>query len=472
MPAEQCDVIVIGAGLSGMCAARKLTQQGRSVIVLEAQSRTGGRARHEVVALDSGEHTFDLGAAYLGTNQLALIQLCRELGLRIDFDDPTSDVIPVRAEGSAVYYLNGERTLASTEAALPWSAFNPLSLFGIWRMQFRLERFIQVMRNHVHDPWNAPNAERWDDWSVEDFLKSDVFFTRLDEDMLRVGVRAVWSVEPAEMSFLYFLWYAATAGSLDTLLDNQGKDAAQGFFFRYGVHDVCQRLAAQLGPVVRLDHPVMRIAQHDTGVTVTTRAGAEFQARRAIVATSPAVSSRIDYDPPLPPDRIHLAQRSPLGRTIKCYAVYDEPFWYPRYSGLSIGNTTPLIWTMDCTVPPHPASLMAFVVGDHADALGGQSDAEVQRAVCAALVDTFQDERFRTPRHFLYKNWSADPWSWGGPTGVAPPGALTAFGRALRRPFNRIHWAGAEAATAWVGYLDGAVSAGYAAADQALTAGL
>ncbi|AKT41607.1 flavin monoamine oxidase family protein [Chondromyces crocatus] len=471
MVSEQCDVVVVGAGLSGMCAARKLTRRGRQVVVLEAQDRTGGRVCHEEVEIDGHHHSFDLGAAYLGTNQTALIQLCTELGLCMDFDDPSADVIPVRAEGEAVYYLNGKRVLEDPEATLPWAAFNPISLFGIWRMQLRLDRFIQVMKNHIHDPWNAPNAERWDDWSVEDFLKSDVFFTRIDEDMLRIGVRAVWSVEPSEISFLYFLWYAASAGGIDTLLDNQGKDAAQGFYFRHGAHDVCDRLTRELGPAVRLGHPVRRIEQDLEGVTITTRTNDRLRARHAIVAVSPSVSSRIEYDPPLRPDRTHLVQRNPLGRTVKCYAVYDEPFWHERYSGLSIGNTTPLIWTMDYTVPPGPPAIMAFVVADHADALSGRPAHDIERTVCTALAETFQDERFRSPRRFIYKDWSADPWAWGGPTGVSPPGALTAFGRALRRPFGRIHWAGAEAATVWMGYLDGAVNAGHAAADGILTAG-
>lgn len=473
MGTERCDVVVIGAGLSGLCAARRVAAEGRSVVVLEAQERVGGRVHREDVDVGGVRTGFELGACYVGSNQRALIELCRELGFDMNFDDPASDVVPVRAQGEAIYYLDGKRTLTRPDADLPLAAFNPLSFVALYWMKRRLDRYIEQVKRHLHAPWEASGAEQWDDWSVEDFLKSDPFPTRRDEDMLRIGVRAVLSAEPAEVSFLFFLWYAAAAGGLDTLLDNQGKDAAQGYYFRRGAHAVCARAAAALTlstHALRLGEAARRIEQDDEGVTVVTATGLTLRARRAVVAMSPFASSRLEYRPALPSDRAQLVQRCPSGRTLKCFAVYDEPFWHDRWSGMSIGNTTPVIWTMDHTVPPGPATMMAFVVADRADALSGRDGAEVERTVCGAMADTFQDDRFLAPRRFLFKDWSHDPWAWGGPVGVPPPGALTAFGRAARRPFGRVHWAGSEASTVWPGYLEGAVNAGHAAADEALAA--
>ena len=468
MSTDRIDVAIVGAGLAGLCAARRLAQAGRTIAVLEAQRRVGGRMLREELDIDGARHGFDLGAGYLGSNQPALIQLCNELGFRMDFDDPTSDVVPVRAEGSAVLYLDGRRTLDRPDANIPLRGLGLLSLLGLGVMLIRLTHFIDVLKQHVRSPWNAPDAERWDSWSVEDFLKSDLFFTARDEEMLRIAVRAIWSVEPAEMSFLYFLWYAATAGSITTLLDNQGKDAAQGYYFRHGAQRVCDRLAEELGPAVRLGQPVQRIEQDGDGVTVITRDGARLRAGRALVATAPFVSSRIDYEPHLPPDRAQLVQRIPMGRSIKAFAVYDRPFWHDRYAGISVSNSTPVLWTMDHTIPPGPPTMMAFITADRADALSGRSLTELQQTVCAALAETFDDDRFLRPRRFLSKDWSTDPWTFGGPTGVTPPGALTAFGRALGRPFGRVHWSGTETATAWAGYMSGAVSAGHATADEIL----
>ena len=65
-------------------------------------------------------------------------------------------------------------------------------------------------------------------------------------------------------------------------------------------------------------------------------------------------------------------------------------------------------------------------------------------------------------------DWPAQAYSRGGPIAVPPPGVLTSFGVALREPIGRIHWAGAETATYWNGYMDGAISAGQRAAREVL----
>jgi monoamine oxidase len=472
-PSKQYDAIIVGGGLAGLCAAYRLVvQEKRSAILLEAQPRVGGRAFQEEIEIDGKRYSFDLGASYVGTNQHPLIEFfAKDLGLNMSFGDPNADVVPVRAAGKAITYLNGDRLFENPEEDIPSSGLDLFSRLGLKIMFLRLDHFVNVMKEHVERPWEAPDAERWDDWSVEDFLKSDLFFTAKDEEMLRMAVRAIWSVEPAEVSFLYFLWYAAAAGSLTSLLDNQGEGAAQGYFLRDGAQVVCERLARSLGGAVRLGQPVRRIEQDGAGVTVFTQGGLQFRADRAIVATSPFVSCRIEYDPPLPPARVQLVQRMPLGRTIKCIAVYDEAYWHGEFSGMSVGNSTPVIWTMDHTVPPGPPALMAFVVADHADRLCQRPAAEIERIVCEAMAETFDDPRLRLPRRFLFKDWSADPWACGGPTGVTPPGALTAFGHALRKPFGRVHWSGTEAATKWVGYMCGAIAAGLAAADEVLAAG-
>ena len=71
---------------------------------------------------------------------------------------------------------------------------------------------------------------------------------------------------------------------------------------------------------------------------------------------------------------------------------------------------------------------------------------------------------------YLDKVWAADPWSRGCYTGYMPPGVLLGWGTELRRPVGRIHWAGTETATAWAGYMDGAIESGQRAAAEVLAA--
>jgi monoamine oxidase len=70
------------------------------------------------------------------------------------------------------------------------------------------------------------------------------------------------------------------------------------------------------------------------------------------------------------------------------------------------------------------------------------------------------------PVGFVEKNWNDDPWSGGCYGGVPGPGTLVAYGEALRAPCGRIHWAGTETATEWMGYLEGAIQSGHRAAAE------
>ncbi|MFI0449727.1 flavin monoamine oxidase family protein [Actinomadura sp. 6N118] len=68
------------------------------------------------------------------------------------------------------------------------------------------------------------------------------------------------------------------------------------------------------------------------------------------------------------------------------------------------------------------------------------------------------------PAAYIEQDWGAEPFSRGAYSAVFPPGAWTQYGQALRPPVGRIHWAGAETATAWYGYIEGAIRSGEAAA--------
>jgi monoamine oxidase len=116
----------------------------------------------------------------------------------------------------------------------------------------------------------------------------------------------------------------------------------------------------------------------------------------------------------------------------------------------------------------HPA-LLAFSVGAAARRLGAMAPEDRRRAVLDRLVAAF-GSRAAEPSAFVEKDWSADPWTRGCPTGIMPPGVMSVFGPALRAPVGPIHWAGTETATEWTGYMDGAVQSGERAAAEVLAA--
>ena len=193
----------------------------------------------------------------------------------------------------------------------------------------------------------------------------------------------------------------------------------------------------------------------------------EVRARRAIVALPPALAGRISYDPPLPAMRDKLCQRMPMGSVIKCMAIYDEPFW--RADGLSGQATSlpgPAQVIFDNTPPGgRPGVLLGFLEADAARALGAVPEAERREAVLAVFGRLFGPPAGQ-PESYVDRDWSAEPYSRGCYAGVFGPGAWTSVGPVLREPVGRLHWAGTETATRWMGYFDGAVSSGRRAAAE------
>jgi monoamine oxidase len=114
-----------------------------------------------------------------------------------------------------------------------------------------------------------------------------------------------------------------------------------------------------------------------------------------------------------------------------------------------------------------PGVLLAVLEGRDARELGRSSEAERREAVTGGLARIFGPEAAK-PSGYVEKDWSAEPYSRGCYAGVLGPGAWTAYGTWLRDPIDRIHWAGTETATRWMGYFDGAVQSGKRAAAEVL----
>ena len=194
--------------------------------------------------------------------------------------------------------------------------------------------------------------------------------------------------------------------------------------------------------------------------------------QRAIVAVPPTLAGRIAYDPPLPGYRDQLTQRVPMGAVIKCFAIYDEPFW--RAEGLS-GSAVSVDGPADADRRQLTADGGARDPGrlPRGPLGAGARPRERGRAPRGGAGATWAACSARAParpERYLEKNWADEEWSRGCYEGYTPPGVLTAFGPALREPIGPLHWAGTETATVWNGYIDGALQSGERAAREVLAA--
>jgi monoamine oxidase len=284
-----------------------------------------------------------------------------------------------------------------------------------------------------------------------------------------MGTEAVWAAEPRDLSLLHVLFYVRSAGgSFDDLVGTDG--GAQDRRFVGGSQRIALALAAELGDRVVLSAPVRRIAWDDDGATVQAD-GHELRARRAIVALPPTLTARIAYEPGLPGHRDQLTQRMPQGTVWKCMAIFDRPFWRDEgLTGQAIGDAGPVRTTFDNSPPDgSPGILLAFLEGEFARQAGLLDPATRRARVLESLGQLF-GERARAPEHYVERSWAEEEWTRGCYGCYMPTGAWTSYGSALRAPVGPIHWAGAETATIWSGYMDGAVRSGERAAAEAVRA--
>jgi monoamine oxidase len=441
---QTVDVIVVGAGLAGLCAARDLVKRGMSCLVLEARDRVGGRTLSHRLSRD----VIDLGGQWIGPKQHRLAALAGELGV---------ERFPQYDTGTKILSWGGK--LQRYEGDLPrLSLLAQLEL--LWASK-RLEKFQRELP--PERPWAAARACEWDSITLESWKLRNMRAAgaRL---FLDIVTRAVFTSEPRDLSFLFFLNYLRSGQGLESLISIRG--GAQQERFVGGAQQISQRLADKLGNRVILSAPVRAIEQHEDGVIVRSDVG-QFTAERVIVAVPPLLAGRIHYESPLPADRDQITARMPMGSVIKYVATYERAFWREAgMSGEAFSDTGPTVTTFDDSSHDgtQPA-LVTFSDGEVARVWGARSPEDRRQGVLDELARFFGPEALE-PSDFIEKNWNDDAWSRGCYVGVTGPGALTSFGEALRRPCGRIHWSGTETADQWLGYLDGAIQSGERAAAE------
>ena len=451
---RHADVLVVGAGFAGISAARELERAGRSVVVLEARGRVGGRVLNHPIG---GGKVVEVGGQWIGPTQDRLAALARAVGVKTYKTYDTGD---------AVLLYQGARQTFTTSGPLGPIPPLPEGLGEAAAAIAELDRLAATI--DVAAPWEAPGALDLDGQTFETF-KRGIARTQGGRFLLDLGFTSVFAAEPRDVSLLYALFYIASAGTRGTpgtferLINTAG--GAQESRFVGGSQLVAQRAARHVHVVT--DAPVRRIEQ-DRGVRVTTDRGV-FTGRRVVVAVPPALAGRIDYEPALPPLRDQLTQRMPMGIVIKCMAVYDRPFWRADgLAGYTNADTEPVRLTYDNSPPDgRPGVLLGFIEGDAARRWVTRSPAARRRAVLENFA-AFYGDRARRPKQFVERSWAEDPWSRGCYGGYMGPGVLTAYGPVLRAPVRRIHWAGTETSDHWTGYIDGAVRSGERAAREAL----
>jgi monoamine oxidase len=447
--ATDADVVVVGAGFSGLAAARAVRAAGRSVVVLEARDRVGGRVLNHHLA---DGRVVESGGQWIGPAQQRVNDLCAELGLVL---------FPTYSEGENLLDYRGKRSRYTGEIPpLP-----KVGLADLGQSQLRFDRLAKTVP--LDRPWTARRAERLDEQTFAGWIRRNTQ-TASAKFFWQTYSQAVFAAEPQDMSLLHVLFYTHSGGGVNSLIGV--RNAAQQDRVVGGTQLIAERMAAELHGIVQLEQPVRTITQRDAGVLVSTDAQ-RVRGSRVIIAIPPTLAGRIMYDPPMPGLRDQLTQKMPQGSVIKCNVVYDEPFWRSDgLSGQAAGDHPPIRFTFDNSPPAgNPGVLVCFLEGADARHYAQLPADERRRAVVTSLTAYF-GARASKPIDFVERDWSAEEWTRGCYGAHLAPGTWTQFGTALREPVGLAHWAGTETASLWAGYMDGALTSGERAAAEVLAA--
>lgn len=436
--ANRADVIIIGAGLSGLMAALTLQKSEINFVILEAQPRVGGR----VLTSTHFGNIIEYGAQFVSPHQTRIQNLLREYNLT---------TTSTYNEGTILYALNDKKKSSISD-------FPPFSLFSLFDY-FWMQRLLRKLMKDIdaRHPWESKNAQKLDTITMESWLEN-VMLSKSDKAFYRILSEQGLCVDLNQISLLDVLWDLKSIGSLKNVF------TAEDEWITEGAGALPYRMASSLGEKVKLCEPVNRIEWTDSDVRVNSNRG-EWLSRKVIMAMPPSSTNNIQYIPQLPSIRTEIGQKVGLGCSIKCVLIYDTPFWRKRgESGMTFYDKGPVRETID-TSPPDGRNgiLTAFIIENDARRLGSLDDESRKKEILECLCYLFGPEAL-LPVAYYEKDWSSDNWARGGYGASLAPGVLTQLGEALIKPVGPIHWAGTETATEWRMYMEGALEAGERAA--------
>jgi len=406
-------VIVVGAGMAGLVAARLLHDSGFKVTVLEARSRLGGRTWTD----SSLGAPLDLGGSWVhGVEGNPLTLWCDKLGVRLISSEADRLLIDERASAST-------RTAQRRKAFMGAAAFNTAIAFASWKSKFltnvRGPRSISVkdaIEPLLHASW-LPEVDRL---VIATFVEGSE------------GVNgSVWDQLSAEE------WFpqegldgnAQPKGGFVQLLD----DAVRGLD-------------------IRLNAPVTVLHWHGDGVVATLKGGERLEAERAVVTLPVGLlrDGRFRLDP-LPP----VEQQKALGRLgygagvlAKIYLRFPHVFWPEKSKWFGRLPDAPDKRGTFNTFVSHTEEtglpiLLSFANGHSAVRYErDQSDEEVKQAALATLRKMFGGNKVPEPEAFVFPRWLTDPWAMGGYTYPAIGSPPEDHGEHARPLGNRVFFAG------------------------------
>lgn len=438
------DVVVIGAGFSGLYAAYNLYKKGLKFTLLEARQRVGGRAYDFDIGFG---HRLELGGQYICDEQKLINELLQELNLK---------TFPAWSRGDNFILLK-DQVLKNT--------LSPAQNFGneIEEAIKKLEALLEVVPGAT--PWTCYESKEWDgitfqSWIVEN-LRTDV-----GRQFFRCLVNQAYSTEPEQISLLQMLWFLKTSHGIPPW----AVGGPQANRVLGGTERVATEMAVKVSKSLKFGEKVLGIYQDEEKVEVFTQ-NHRYQAKSALIAIPPQLINRIDFKPTLNPDLYRAFAAMQSGNAMKVQAIYKKPFWREKgLSGCGLTFDGPQTFTYDNSGPEGlPGVLLGFITASKATYWNQKSIEERRDAVLATWMKVFGEEVLQLEK-YIEMDWMWESFTRGAHGCHFPPGVWNELGPALGGDHlpraGRVLFAASDLAKDWVGTLEGALQAGAHAVRQ------
>lgn len=419
---QEADVAVIGAGLSGLIAARELQFLGYDVLVLEAQKRPGGR----IFTIPSEFGPLELGATWVHWSHPHLWAEIRRYDLEVELEAKFENVFIVQADQA--------RSVPLEEYSLSFDQ--------------SLERIFSLSEGHFPEPFRTkfmPLASKeLDTLTLGDRL-TDEALTDFDRAVISGYLEALTGMENSTAGFRTFAHWWAAAGEnvkgFSSLFD--------GARLREGTISLIEAILSDLDKPVQYAEAVEKIEQTESGATVYTQKNRVYRVNALVNATPINTWNRIEYFPSLPADFEEAAQAR-IG-----------------------GSTSGYAYLITCRGKA-PSTVFAFPEGEKLSSLFTYREDNEQHILKAYSLNKLKDPLKEVQRildlaslpltveRLYHHDWHADPYSMGvwAYQGI---NSLASLEKITEKQFDRVYFAGADISDG-LNWLDGAVAEGTSAA--------
>jgi monoamine oxidase len=439
---ENRSCVVIGAGLSGLAAARVLAKERWKVTVLDARDRIGGRVfTYRFEDYETARHLYcELGGEWIGRGHKRMKALCKEFGLQ-----------PLLRHAFDFSFLEGGRVTKRFPV-------------GAWPFSKKAGKAFDTLRDEAKS-WSPRTQEILDrkDWWT---ILRDRGFTR--EELLR---RDLMDSTDFGESIRQVGGFSAAAEYFSSNKNDEMDFRVQG-----GNIKVIEGLAKAVkrhGGSIHLKNEVRRIHQDHTGVDVEVSGKRRYRAAFSVCTVPVRTLTNIIFEPRLPDDQWDAAKQLQYARIMKTVLLFKERFWLKtrrtKFSCFTDGASD-FIFDSSLYQPQPYGILCSYAIGDKADDLKALLDADpnkLKQVIERDLMMIFPGVKLNAVA-IKAQPWQTDEYTQGA-YAFYRPGQWFGIRATLQEPHMRVYFAGEHLAEEQ-GFMEGAVVTGEDAANNVLKA--